>query len=159
MTTYKLRIHELLLSLDLQQHKHPQLWLWDSTQRFQITINNDLVAATRFYHRLIIDLSPVYSCVVKSYKTSQISQRVIHKSSKSLKNIARVSLLYVDKLEWNTKHFYGLGPCLNILQSLISTILDQSSLILEQSSLAKCDIPFLWSTRTWSLKPTPLSIT
>ena len=48
---------------------------------------------------LIVDLALVDSCVVKRYKTSLISQRVTHKYSKSLKNVARVSLLYVDKLE------------------------------------------------------------
>ena len=51
------------------------------------------VAATRFYHCLIVDLALVDACVVRMYKTSQISQRVTLKSSKSLKNIARVSLL------------------------------------------------------------------
>ena len=137
-----LQIHKLLFFLDLLQHKHPHLWLWDSTQRFQITISNDLVTATRFYHCLIVDLAPVDSCAVKRYKTSQITQRVTHKSSKSLKNVARFSLLYMDKLEWNPKRFHELGPCLNILQNLISAILDWLSLILDRSSLAKCDIPF-----------------
>ena len=42
------------------------------------------VAATRFYYRLIVDLATVDACVVRRYKTSQISQRVTHKSSKSL---------------------------------------------------------------------------
>ena len=51
------------------------------------------VAATRFYHCLIVDLALVDACVVRMYKTSQISQRVTLKSSKSLKNIAKVSLL------------------------------------------------------------------
>ena len=106
------------LSLDLQQHKHPCLWLWDPTQRFQITSNNDLVAATRFYHYLIVDLAPVDSCVIRMYKTFQISQRITYKSFKSLKNIARVSLLYMDKLEWNPKRFRGLGPFLKLLQKI-----------------------------------------
>ena len=70
---------------------------------------SDLVAATRFYHCLIVDLALVDSCVVRRHKTSQISQRITHKSSKSLKNVARVSLLHVDKLEWNPKCFHGLG--------------------------------------------------
>ena len=52
-----------------------------------------------FYQRLIVDLASVDSCVVRRYKTSQISQRVTHKSSQSLQNVARVSLLYVKKLE------------------------------------------------------------
>ena len=69
---------------------------------------SDPVAATRFYHCLIIDLVLVDSCVVRRHKTSQISQRVTHKSSKSLKNVVRVSLLHVDKLEWNPKCFHGL---------------------------------------------------
>ena len=61
MTTCKLRIHGLLLFLDLQQHKHPCLWLWDHTQRFQITLSNDLDVATIFYQCLIVVLAPVDS--------------------------------------------------------------------------------------------------
>ena len=125
----KLWIHELLLSLDLQQHKQPCLWLWDSTQRFQITISNDLDAATIFYLHLIVDLALVDSCIVRRYKTSKISQRVTYKSSKSLQNIVRVSLLYIKKLEWNPKHFRGLGFDLKNLQNSIPMIFDQSSLI------------------------------
>ena len=34
MTTCKLRIHGLFLSLAFAKHKHPRLWLWDPTQRF-----------------------------------------------------------------------------------------------------------------------------
>ena len=37
MTTCKLRIHRLLLSLAFAKHKHPRLWLWDPTQRFSNT--------------------------------------------------------------------------------------------------------------------------
>ena len=37
MTTCKLRIHGLLLSLAFAKHKHPHLWLWDPTQRFSNT--------------------------------------------------------------------------------------------------------------------------
>ena len=37
MTTCKLRIHELLLSLAFAKHKHPCLWLWDPIQRFSNT--------------------------------------------------------------------------------------------------------------------------
>ena len=77
------------------------MWLWNPTQRFQITISNDLNVATMFYQHLIVDLAPVDSCAARRYQTSQISQRVTHKSSQSLKNITRVSLLYVKKLEWN----------------------------------------------------------
>ena len=128
MTTCKLRIHELLLFLDLHQHKHPCLWLWDPTQRFQITISNDLDVATMFYQRLIVNLAVVDSCVVRRYKTSHISQRVTYKSSKSLKNVARVSLLYVEKLEWNPKHFCGLGLDLKICRISFSTILNRSGL-------------------------------
>ena len=90
------------------------------------------VAITRFYYRLIVDLASVDSCVVRRYKTSLISQRVTQKSSKSLQNIARVSLLYVDKLDWNPKRFRGLGPGLKILQNLISMILDRLGLILDR---------------------------
>ena len=110
MTMCKLQIHGLLFSLDLQQHKHLCLWLWDFTQKFQITISNDLLVETMFCQRLIVDLTPVNSCVIRRYKTSQISQRVTKKSSKSLKNVARVPFLYVKKLEWNSKRFRGLGP-------------------------------------------------
>ena len=73
------------------------------------------VVATRFYHCLIVDLVSVNACVVRRYKTSQISQRVTHKSFKSLQNVARVSLLYVYKLDWNHKRFRGLGPSLKFL--------------------------------------------
>ena len=158
MITCKLWIYWFLLSLDLHQHKHPCLWLWDPTQRFQITTSNDLVATTRFYHRLIVDLSPVDSCVVKSYKTSQISQSVTHKSSKSLKNVTRVSLLYVDKLEWNPKHFRRLGPCLRLLQNLISMIPDRLSLVSQLVELDWNLLPFFAVSWTWSLKPILLSI-
>ena len=57
------------------------------------------VAATRFYQCLIADLALVNAYVVRRYNTSQISQRVTHKSFKDLQNIAGVSLLYVDKLD------------------------------------------------------------
>ena len=62
------------------------------------------VVATRFCQCLIVDLAPVDlapvdAYVVRKYNTSQISQGVTHKSSKGLQNVARVSLLYVDKLE------------------------------------------------------------
>ena len=133
-------------------------WLWDPTQKFQITSNNDLVAATRFYHRLIVDLAPIDSCVVRKYKTSQISQRVTHKSSSGLQNVAKVPLLYVDKLEWNPKHFCELGPCLNILQNLISAILNWLCLISQSVKLGRNWIPFSTINWTWNLKSTPLSI-
>ena len=142
MTTCKLRIYGLLLFLDLHQHKPPCLWPWDLTQRFQITFSNNLDAATMSYQSLIVVLSLVDSCVVRRYKTSLISQRVTQKSSKSLQNIARVSLLYVDKLEWNPKRFCRLGPDLKFCKISFSTILDQSSLILDRSSLTDCDFPF-----------------
>ena len=100
------------------------------------------VAATRFYYRLIVDLALVDACVVNRYKTSRISQRVTHKSSKCLQNVARVSLLYADKLDWNLKRFCGLGPSLKILQNLIYVILDRLGLILYWSSLADFDFPF-----------------
>ena len=45
MTTYKLRIHELLLFLAFAKHKHPRLWLWDPTQRFSNT--NSLVCDSK----------------------------------------------------------------------------------------------------------------
>ena len=32
-----------------------------------------------------------------------------------MQNVARVSLLYVDKLDWNPKRFCGLGIGLKIL--------------------------------------------
>ena len=48
------------------------------------------VVATRFYHRLIVDFAPVDAYVVRRYKPSQISQRVTHKSSKSLPKVDRV---------------------------------------------------------------------
>ena len=57
------------------------------------------VAATRFYQCLIIDLASIDACVVSRYNTSQISQRVAYKSSKSHQNVVRVSLLYVGKLD------------------------------------------------------------
>ena len=43
---------------------------------------NPLDAGTIFYQHLIVVLAPVDSCVVKRCKISQISQRVMHKSSK-----------------------------------------------------------------------------
>ena len=71
------------------------------TLRSHSNVSNHLqllifVVATRFYHYLIIDLALVDTCVVRRYKTSQISQKVTDKSSKSLQNETRVSLLYVD---------------------------------------------------------------
>ena len=92
------------------------------TLRSHSKVSNQLqllifVATTRFYHRLIIDLISVDACVVRRYKIFQISQRVTHKSSKTLQNLARVSLLYVDKLDWNHKRFRGLGPGLKFAKS------------------------------------------
>ena len=57
------------------------------------------VVAIRFYQCLIVDLAPVDTCVVRKYNTSQISQGVTHESSKGHQNVARVSLLYVEKLD------------------------------------------------------------
>ena len=94
------------------------------------------VATTRFYQCLTVDLIPLDVCVVRRYSTSQISQRVTHKSSKDLQNVARVSLLYVDKLEWNPKWFHGLRPNLKFCRISFSAILDRSS-------LADYDFPFL----------------
>ena len=142
MITYKLRIHKPLLSLDLHQHKHSCLWLWDPTQRFQITISNDLDVATMFYQRLIVNLAVVDSCVVRRYKTSHISQRVTYKSSKSLKNVARVSLLYVEKLEWNPKHFCGLGLDLKICRIFVPAIFNWSSLISRSVEQGRNSLPF-----------------
>ena len=100
------------------------------------------VAATRFYQYLIVDLAPIDTCVVRRYNTSQISQGVTHKSSKSLQNVARVSPLYVDKLDWNIKHFCGHEPCFKLLQNLIFTILDRSNLIFNLSRLTDFDYSF-----------------
>ena len=158
MTACKLRIHELFLFLDLHQHKHPCLWLWDPTQRFQIIISNDLDAATIFYQRLIVDLALADSCVVRRYKTSQISQKITHKSSKILKNIARVSLLYVEKLEWNPKCFCGLGPGLKIYRISVPMIFDWLSLISWSVEHGRNSLPFFTVSWTWNLKPTLLSI-
>ena len=65
------------------------------------------VATTRFYQCLIVDLALVDACLVRMYNTSQISQGVTHKSSKGLQNVVRVSLLYMDKFDWNTKRFHA----------------------------------------------------
>ena len=115
------------------------------------------VATTRFYQCLIVDLTPVDACVVRRYNTSQISKEVTHKSSKDLQNVIRVSLLYVDKLDWNLNRFRGLEPYFKILQNLISAILDRSNLIFDQLSLVDSNSSFLQLAWTWSLKDTPLS--
>ena len=115
------------------------------------------VAATRFHQRLIVDLALVDACVVRRYNTSQISQRVTHKSSKGLQNIARVSLLYLDKLDWNPKRFHGLGPYFkNSAESDFCDfrLVDSNFRLIE---LGKFWPLFLQSARTWSLKHTPLS--
>ena len=143
----KLQIHRLLLFLDLHQHKPPFLWLWDPTQRFQITTSNELDATTMFYQCLIIDLTLVNSCIVRRYNTSQISQRVIHKSSKSIQNMARISLLYLEKFRWNPKCFCELWACLKILQKTVLAIFDRSGLILDRSSKAELHFFFLQSAR------------
>ena len=91
-------------------------------------------------------------------KTFQISQRITHKSSKSLPNVTTVSLLYVDKLEWNLKRFHGLGPYLKLLQNLIFAIFDRSSLISRSVELDRNWLPFSAVSWTWSLKPILLSI-
>ena len=74
------------------------------TLRFNSKVSDHLhllifVTATKFYQCLIADLASVDAYVVRRYNTSQISQGVTHKSSKGIQNIARVSLLYVDKLD------------------------------------------------------------
>ena len=143
MTTCRLRIHGLLLFLDLHQPKPPCLWLWDPTQRFQIIVSNDLYAATIFYQRLIIVLASVDSYVVRRYKISQISQRVTHKSSKHLQNVARVSLLYVEKFRWNLKRFCRLGPVQKFCRKTMPAIFDWSSLILNRSSKTEPHFLFL----------------
>ena len=143
MTTCKLRIHGLLLFLDLHQHKPPYLWLWNLTQRFQITINNDFDVATKFYQCLIVVIAPIDSCVVRRYKTSQISQRVTHKSSKHLQNMTRAFLLYVEKFSWNPKHFRRLGPVQKFCRKIVPVIFNRSSLILDRSSKSEPHFLFL----------------
>ena len=59
-------------SLGFAKHRLPRLWLWDPTQRFQITLVD--LATTRFHQHLIVDLVPVDTCGFRRYKTSQISQ-------------------------------------------------------------------------------------
>ena len=115
MTTCKLRIHRLILFLDLPQHKPSCLWLWDPTQRFQITISNDLDAATMFFQRLIVILTPVGSCVVRRYKTSQISQRVTYESSKKVfKTLLGFSFYMWRSLDETLNIFAGLGLFKNL---------------------------------------------
>ena len=116
MTMYRFWIHGLFSWICSTQA--PTL----VTLRSPSKVSNQLqllifVATTRFYHRLIIALISVDACVVRRYKISQISQRVTHKSSKTLQNVARVSLLYVDKLDWNHQRFRRLGPGLKFAKS------------------------------------------
>ena len=139
----KLWIHRLFLFSDLHQHKPPCSWLWDPTQRFQITISNDLDVAIMFYQCLMVVLALVDSCVVRRYKTHQISQRVTHKTFSALQNVARVSLLYVEKFRWNPKRFRGLGPVWKIAKKTRPVIFDRSSLILDWSSKAESHSLFL----------------
>ena len=108
----------------------------------QITFSNDLDAATMFYQCLIVVFVPVDSCIVRRYKTSQISQRVTHKSLQSLQNVARVSLLYVEKFRWNPKHFCELGPVQKFCRKTMPMIFDRSSLIFDQ--LSKTEPHFLF---------------
>ena len=114
------------------------------------------VATTRFYQCLIVDLAMIDTCVVIRYSTYQISQGETHKSSKGLQNVVRVSLIYVNKLDWNPKHFCRLGPCFKILQNLISAIFDRLDLIFDRSSLVDSGSSFLQLVQTWTLKHTPL---
>ena len=107
-----------LFSLDLQQHKLPCLWLWDSTQRFQITINDDLDATTMFYECLIVVLASVDSFVIRRYKTSQISQRVTHKSSKSLQMWLGFPFYMWRSLNKTLNVFTGLGLFKNSAKNL-----------------------------------------
>ena len=144
MTMCKFWIH------GLHQHKPPCLWLWDIIQRFQITISNDLDAITMFYQCLIVVLALVDSCVVRRYKTSQISQRVTHKSSKSLQNVARVSLLYVEKFKETLNGFVSLGLFKNTAEKTRPAIFDWSSLILDRSSKAK---PYFFFPHSIGLEP------
>ena len=93
-----------------------------------------------FYQCLIVVLAPVDSCVVRRYKTSQISQRVTHKSSKSPQNVARVSLLYVKSLDETLNVFAGLGLFKNSTKKNRLAIFDPSS-------KAKPHLLFLQSAR------------
>ena len=79
--------HTFDFEIPLKVSNHLQLLIFEET--------------TKFYQYLIVDLFLVDACVVRRYNTSQISQRVTHKFSKSLQNVTRVSILYVDKLDWN----------------------------------------------------------
>ena len=44
-----------------------------SFKGFRLPLVFDLVATTRFYHCMIVDFTPVDACVVRRYKSSQIS--------------------------------------------------------------------------------------
>ena len=123
-------------------------WIYSNTSclacDFEISLKDfrspslvDLNAATMFYQCLIVVLALVDSCVVRRYKTSQISQRVTHVFFSTLKT-------------WLGLPFYmwrSLDKDLNV-----SAIFYRSSLILDQSK--KVELHFLFCNqlnfKTWN---------
>ena len=83
---------------------------------FKSPVVVDLITATRFHQHLIIDLVSVDTCRVRKLQNLSDLTGVTHKSSKSLQNVVRVFLLYLEVLDWNPKRFHGLGPDLNFVE-------------------------------------------
>ena len=126
---------------------------------FQITFSCWSWCSNYFYQSLIVVLALVDSCVVRRYKTSQISQRVTHKSSSTPQNVVRVFLLYVENLSETLNIFTGLG-LFKILQKKKNglVIFNWSSLILNRSRKAEPHFSFLQTIGSQNLNHPYLSI-
>ena len=117
-TTYKLRIHGLLLSLAFAKHKHPRLWLWDLTQRFSNTNSHVCDSKTTFegldrQHlwwqekaatSTIPDLEILQGIALvedirELFRNKTLNTKETHSflSKKPHKNVLRVSFIYWEK--------------------------------------------------------------
>ena len=83
---------------------------------FKSSVVVDLVVATRFHQHLIINLIPIDTCRVRRLQNLTDLTGVTQKSSRSLQNIVRVFLSYLEVLDWNPKHFHGIGLDLNFVE-------------------------------------------
>ena len=76
--------------------------------RFPLAVDLYAVACTHQF--FIVDLVPVDAHRVRRYSNLSNLIGVTHKSFKSLQNIVRVFLLYLEVLDWKPKHFCQLRP-------------------------------------------------
>ena len=127
-TTWQFQVHRLLLSLIYSNHKFSYLWLWDSTQRFQIFLKV-LYAVTQAIIKLlkwILILITLYVCM--KVNISQISQKIQHTTQQKLLKCSYGFSFYTWSETLNPTCHMGLGWFENSAKNYWCKTFDQLSL-------------------------------